>query len=237
MESQNDNHIPQPINGITKFDFGPIKIIIQQNKIVVAPEGENRHLTFVFGNTKSGTIDIHETTVAPDGTKQHKTIYAIKEEDALRLLQEYSVEIINHLLSNKNLLHPVSLSWLRYRQIYLFPVPSKDDLPALSTRRGKKLIFSLQKYLDFLRNYPDRISDDSMFLLHKIKRRKGKYQTKFLGVLILKLNEKGNMMFRWFKTKDANRIVDKLKETLKVLGKKYGLPLDEHQQLLLGTEA
>lgn len=168
------------------------------DKIVFVPkaEGNATHYTLHAG-PNSGVIDLHETR---DDGASHHTLFAIRKDDLLGLLQEMSA-VVPELLG---LLRPLRLGWLKHRSIGIArgiePV-SDADIAAVTRKRKKRLALDPHLYRENI-NYPEFLEDvynfpDGNFtLLHR---------GRAIGIGFKQTDAQVNVRLFWIKRRDLLR--------------------------------
>jgi hypothetical protein len=135
--------LPHAAKGIESDDFA---IEFRGDKIIFVSKGSDppRHFTLQTG-IKSGIIDLHETTDAPNRDEPHRTLFAMRREDLAALLG-VGAPMLAALV---NLIRPLNLGWLHHRHIAiargLEPV-NDSDIAAVTRRRKKRLTLDAKLY-------------------------------------------------------------------------------------------
>src|SRR5437764_10432300 len=103
--------LPHGARGIEGEDFA---IEFHDDKAVFVPKGmgPGKHYTFHAG-PDSGVLDVHETTYDAEGQEQHRTLFAMLQDDLPAILGQF-VPIVEELLG---MLRPLRLGWLRRNDI------------------------------------------------------------------------------------------------------------------------
>jgi hypothetical protein len=173
-------------------------IEFRADKIVIVPKADDKaaHYTLHAG-LNSGVIDLHATS--GDG-ETHRTLFAVRKDDLLGLLQEMA-PIVPELLG---LLRPLRLGWLKHRNIGIArgiePV-ADDEIAAVTRKRKKRLVLDAELYRqniacpEFLEEVYD-FPDGSFTLLQK---------GRAIGIGFKKTDVQGDIRLFWIKRRDLFR--------------------------------
>lgn len=107
-------------------------------KVVVPFPGTNRHITLNV-RTSSGIIDVHETTVANDGSRAYETLFTISTSGLERLAESYHPRFTQLLLS---CVRPLRLGWMVRRGIVPvlgLSVETDAEFAAVTVKRKDKV--------------------------------------------------------------------------------------------------
>jgi hypothetical protein len=168
------------------------------DKIVFVPQadGSNAHYT-LHADPNSGVIDLHETR--SDG-KTHRTLFAVRKDDLLGLLQD-TATVVPELLG---LMRPLRLGWLKHRNIGIArgiePV-SDSDIAAVTRKRKRRLVVDPELYRQNI-NCPEFLEDvydfpDGNFTLL--------YRGRPIGLGFKQTDAQGNARLFWIKRRDLLR--------------------------------
>jgi hypothetical protein len=187
--------LPRGTKGIEGDDFA---IEFRADKIVFVSKavGNAAHYTLHMG-ANSGVIDVHETV---GNGETHRTLFAVRKDDLLSLLQEMTA-IVPELLG---LLRPLRLGWLKHRNIGIArgiePV-ADAEIVAVTRKRKKRLVLDPELYRqniacpEFLEDVYD-FPDGNFTLLHK---------GRAIGMGFKKTDAQGNIRLFWIKRRDLFR--------------------------------
>jgi hypothetical protein len=189
------NSLPHGVKGIETDAFA---VEFRGDKIVFVPkaDGNTTHYTLHAG-PNSDVIDLHETS--GDGDTHH-TLFAVRQDDLLGLLQEMA-PVVPELLS---LLRPLRLGWLKHRNIGIAsgiePV-SASAIATVTRKRKKRLALDPDLYSqnincpEFLEDIYD-FPDGNFTLLHK---------GRAIGMGFKQTDAQGNVHLFWIKRSDLLR--------------------------------
>jgi hypothetical protein len=157
---------------------------------------EDRHLTFQPG-TRSGVLDLHETSVSSDGKKSYSTLFMIKREDVIKLTAQLGPVVVGGLIQE---FRPLSLRWLKRRKIIAVRHPGASDaeVAAITLRnKRKRLQFTPQMLQGSLEttHRPDALlhMSDGMFSLLAVR----PWGTRCIGVGIKATDRAGGVHLLW----------------------------------------
>jgi len=187
--------LPHGAKGIEGDEFA---VEFRGDKIVFVAkaDGNTTHYTLHAG-PNSGVIDLHET--AGDG-ETHRTLFAVRKDDLLPLLQEMAPAVPELL----GLLRPLSLGWLKHRNIGIARgiEPTADsDIAAVTRKRKKRLALDPELYHqnincpEFLEDVYD-FPDGNFTLLHRGRP---------IGLGFKQTDAQGNVRLFWIKRRDLLR--------------------------------
>ena len=197
--------LPHGAKGIQSEDFalsfGPDRIVFAPKPAGRKPEDEEPETHYTFSARQdSGVIDMHETTVLPDGSKAYRTLFAMREEDLPPVLQRLAA-MLPELVS---LFRPLRLGWLKHRHIAIArgidPV-SNEDIAAVTRKRKRKLALDPQLYEQnvFVPEFLEEVYDfpDGNFALF--------YRDRQIGMGFKKTDPAGHVRLFWIKRRDLLR--------------------------------
>ena len=197
--------LPHGAKGIESEDFalsfGPDRIVFAPKPAQRKPEDEEPETHYTFSARQdSGVIDMHETTVLPDGSKAYRTLFAMREEDLPPVLQGLAA-MVPELFG---LFRPLRLGWLKHRHIAIArgidPV-SDEDIAAITRKRKRKLALDPQLYEEnvFVPEYLEEIYDfpDGNFSLL--------CRNCPIGIGFKKTDAEGRVHLFWIKRRDLLR--------------------------------
>jgi len=184
--------------------------------------------------TGSGALDLHETSVNPDGTKLQKTLFMIKVEDLNRLANEIGPVVIHGLMQQ---FRPLSLRWVQRRKISIVRDPTSTDaeLAAITYKnRRKRLQFNMQRLQDALET-PNSANDvlqmpDGSFRLMAIRR----WGTRWIGVGLKVTDGTGAAHLLWARPEDIIGWGEQMQEFLREVAANYLIPEQDYAKYLSG---
>ena len=190
--------LPHGARGIEGDGFA---VEFRDDKIVFVPKstGDGKHYTPHAG-PGSGVMDVHETTTDAEGREQHRTLFALRKDDLLPVLQELS-RMVPELFG---LLRPLRLGWLKHRNIAIArgidPV-SDVDIAAVTRKRKRRLALDAElyrrnifapEYLEEVYDFPD----GNFTLIHHGRN---------IGMGFKQTDAAGNVRLYWIKRRDLSR--------------------------------
>jgi hypothetical protein len=156
-------------------------------------------------------MDLHETTIDAEGREQHRTLFALRNDDLLPVLQELS-PMVPELFGR---LRPLRLGWLKHRNVGIArgidPV-SDADIAAVTRKRKRRLALDRELYRQnlFFPEYLEDVYDfpDGNFtLIHRGRK---------IGMGFKQADAHGNIRLFWIKRRDLARFGNNWQE--KVIG-------------------
>src|SRR3989442_6227443 len=70
------------------IEFGDFAIEFGEGKLIIIPKGDPAVHFTVNLQTTSGIIDVHKTSIGPDGRKHYETVFAMKQVNLTAMLNE-----------------------------------------------------------------------------------------------------------------------------------------------------
>jgi len=195
--------------GIDKFTLGKFKIVLRpDNKIIIISSLWNYHLTLHPGHN-SDMVDLHKTYNNPAMHKlKHETLYLIPRSDIVAFLTSLFPSIPDLL----RIMLPVHIDWLAKKNYVAYRLPMESELDsytqiAISDLNTENEISSneLLHYQDYAREILKM--SNSSYLLFSPKNR-------LCGMLFSKRNPNGEVYLRLIKTRDLNRWMSVLHESV-----------------------
>lgn len=182
--------------------------------------------------TRSGTLDLHETSVNPDGTKAHKTLFMMRADDVAKVLNEFGPIVIPDLLRQ---IRPLSLRWLRRRKISIVrdPTSTGAELVAITNknRRGRLELDmgALREALNKAR-WPDELlrMPDGAFRLMAVRR----WGTRLIGFGWKVTNSAGVVHLLWARPEELLGWGQQVNEAIRHVAEKYPIPPEEYPKYL-----
>lgn len=157
------------------------------------------HYTLHAG-ADSGVVDLHETTIAADGQKYYRTLFALRTNDLPSVLQQLA-PMIGELLG---LLRPLRLGWMMHRGIGIargIDPMSDQDFAAVTRKRKRRLVLDAQLYEQniFIPEYLEEVYEfpDGQFTLFHGRRK--------IGFGFKATDAGGNVRLFWIKRRDLLR--------------------------------
>jgi len=196
----------------------------------LAKEDGGFHLTLHPG-PRSGALDLHETSVNPDGTTSHKTLFMVRVEDFERLANEIGPVLIPDLLEQ---FRPLSLRWVRRRNISIVRDPSSTnaELAAVTYKSHKRLQFDTQKLHDAFDRAkpPDEVlaMADGWFRLMRFRR----WETRWIGVGFKATDRVGATHLVWARPEELVAWGEETGEFVKEAAEKYLIPAQDFPKYL-----
>lgn len=182
--------------------------------------------------TSTGVLDLHETSVNPDGAKLHKTLLMIRPEDFNRLANEIGPVLISGLMQQ---FRPLSLRWVQRRKITIIRDPTSTDaeLAAITYKnKRKRLQFSMERLQDALEtaSYANGLLQmaDGSFRLMAIRR----WGTRWIGVGLKVTDGTGAVHLLWARPEDLVGWGEQTQEVLKEAAAKYLVPEQDYTKYL-----
>lgn len=228
MSEDRDNVLPYGARGmdLDRFSWE----VRPDGKVhFIAKERGGSHWT-LHTRTMSGTLDLHETSVNPDGTKSHKTLFMMKADDIAKVLNELGPIAIPDLLRQ---IRPLSLRWLRRRRISIVRDPTSTDaeLAAITNmnRRGR-LELDMERLGEALDKAwsPDELlrMPDGSFSLMAIRR----WGTRRIGVGWKATDSAGIAHLFWARLEDLLGWGEKMKGVFSGVVEKYSIPPEDYSR-------
>lgn len=229
MNENRDNELPHGAHGI---DFGKLAWVVRPDGKLhfFAKEGGGFHWTLHPG-PRSGALDLHETSVNPDGTTSHKTLFMIKVEDFERLANEIEPVLVPSLLQQ---FRPLSLRWVQRRNISIVRDPSSTnaELAAVTYRSHKRLQFDMQKLQEALDKStpPDQVllMPDGWFRLMSIRR----WGTRWIGVVLKVTDRAGAPLLLWARPEELVAWGEQAQDFFRDAAEKYLIPAQDYPKYL-----
>jgi hypothetical protein len=229
MNENRDNRLPYGARGMD-FDKFAWEIRPDGKVHFFAKEGGGFHWTLHPG-PRSGALDLHETSVNPDGTTSHKTLFMVRVEDFERLANEIGSIVIPGLLQR---FRPLNLRWVRRRNISIVRDPSSTnaELAAVTYKSHKRLQFDTQKLQDAFdrAKSPDEVLSmpNGWFRLMSIRR----WGTRWLGVGLKATDRAGATHLVWTRPEELVAWGEEMQEFLKDAAGKYLIPAQDYPKYL-----
>ncbi len=225
MLRHQDEGLPYGARGM---DFDNFAWVVRPDGKVhfFAKEGGGFHWTFHPG-PRSGALDLHETSVNPDGSTSHKTLFMIKLKDFERLANEICPVLIPGLLQQ---FRPLSLRWVRRRNISIVRDPSSTsaELAAVTYKNHKRLQFDTQKLQEAFERVtlPEEVPfmPDGWFRLMSIRR----CGTRWIGAGFKATDRTGARHLVWARPEELVAWGDEMQELLKDAAGKYLIPAEDY---------
>ena len=184
--------------------------------------GGGKHYTLHAG-PDSGVMDVHETTTDDAGRQQHRTLFALRKDDLLPVLQELA-PIVPELFG---LLRPLRVGWLKHRNIGIArgvePV-SDADIAAVTRKRKRRLALDAELYRQnlFSPEYLEEVYDfpDGNFaLMHRGRN---------IGIGFKRTDAAGSIRLFWIKRRDLARFGNVWQEKVIDALRRIAIPPDQY---------
>jgi hypothetical protein len=216
------NALPHGAKGIEGEGFA---VEFRYDKIVFVPKNDGgKHFTLHAG-PDSGVMDLHETTIDAAGREQHRTLFALRKDDLLPVLQELS-PMVPELFG---LLRPLRLGWLKHRHIGIArgidPV-SHADIAAVTRKRKRRLALDSElyqrnvfvpEYLEDVYDFPD----GNFTLIHRGRN---------IGMGFKETDAKGNTSLFWIKRRDLAKFGNDWQEQVIGTLQRMAIPPDRYAE-------
>jgi hypothetical protein len=171
------------------------------DKVVFVPKrgDDGKHYTLHAGPA-SGVIDVHETARDSEGREQHRTLFALRKDDLLSLLQD----VLSMVPELFGLLRPLRLGWLKHRNIGIArgidPV-SDADITAATRKRKRRMALDAKLYRQnvFFPRYLEDVYDFPDGNLTLVHRRRN------VGIGFKQTDAAGDIRLFWIKRRDMVR--------------------------------
>lgn len=217
------NALPHGAKGIEGDGFA---VEFRDDKIVFVPKsvGSGTHYTLHAG-LNSGVMDVHETTTDDAGREQHRTLFALRKDDLLPVLQEVS-PMVPELF---RLLRPLRLGWLKHHDIGIArgvdPV-SDADIAAVTRKRKRRLALDADLYRQnlFFPEYLEEVYDfpDGNFaLIHRGRN---------IGMGFKQTDADGNIRLFWIRSRDLARFGNEWQEKVIDALRRIAIPPDRYPE-------
>ncbi len=128
-------HDPLP-KGANGLDLGALVLAFARDKLVFTPKGLPEHYTLHLG-PNSKVIDIHKTTLRPDGTIEYLTLFSMTHERLLAMMDELAQPLGKLLMG---LARPLSPAWMEKRRVGAIVglVPTGNNIASIGQLRRRK---------------------------------------------------------------------------------------------------
>lgn len=93
MRNSGRSSLPRGVRGV---DLGDAAVVFAREKLVLISKGTPEHVTLHFG-IDSRILDIHRTSVAPDGSITYLTLFSITHENLALMMRELAPPIAEAL--------------------------------------------------------------------------------------------------------------------------------------------
>jgi hypothetical protein len=229
MNQNGDNGLPYYARGMD-FDKFAWEVRPDGKVHLIAKNAGGFHWTFHPG-PRTGALDLHETSVNPDGTKSYETLFMIKIEDFERLANEIAPLMISGLLQQ---FRPLSLKWVRRRNISIVRDPSSTnaELAAVTYKSHKRLQFDTQKLAEALdtATSPGAVPfmKDGWFRMMSIRR----WGTRCIGVGIKATDRSGATHLVWARLEELVGWGEEMQLFLMDAATKYLIPKEDYPKYL-----
>jgi hypothetical protein len=172
VSSARGNALP---NGAKGFDLGEAVLAFGKDKIVFSSKGSTEHMTMHLG-PHSRVLDVHQTSIHPDGSKSHQTLYSISHANLGKLFQDLSSIAVPALM---NLARPLDLDMLIANRIGVVVglLTTEAEIETVTRVRHQKLVIDPEKLADraWVPEFLDElytIGDGEFFTLFSTRRRR-----------------------------------------------------------------
>jgi hypothetical protein len=230
MNMDQDNALPYGARGM---DFENFSWEVRPDGKVhfFAKKDSGPHWTLHPGS-RSGVLDLHETSVNVNGTRSHKTLFMIKVEDVDKLVNEIGLGLIPGLFQQ---FRPLNLRWVRRRKIAIVRDPSSTpaELAAVTyENRRKRLQFDPQKIQQALEDAisPDDllVMPDGSFRLMAIRR----WGTRWVGVGLKVTDWTGATYLLWARPEELVDFGERAEGVIRETAMKYLIPAEDYPKCL-----
>jgi len=220
MSSSPRNLLPHGARG---FTFGPGALVFAKDKIVLdTGDGGHTHLTVHLGSA-SQVLDLHETCMAPDGSKIYRTLFTITHTQLALMLQDIAPDVLKGLSS---LLRPLRIGWMARRRVAAVVglIPDDSELEKVTEkRRGKLLVNENQlaaraKIPEFLEELYD-LSDGAAFTLFDAR---NAGSARMIGIGFKYTDSVARPRLVWFRFADIGDVSKLITARLQEAAGRYG---------------
>ena len=223
MSIMSDKRVMLP-HGARGIEVGDLVLEVGRDKIVMLAKGAGEHYTLQAGHN-SGIIDLHRTWRDANGAEHHETLFAMRRDDLVDLLQAFA-SWPHELL---RLLRPFRVGWLHRHGIAIVHglIPTtNDEVAAVTRKRRRRLVvdeqqwnanITIPEYLDAVRDFPD-----GAFSLFDGARN--------IGIGLKNTDTEGNVHLSWLKLRDLTRLVTTWERQLNNALQRHAIPPEQYPE-------
>jgi hypothetical protein len=211
-------------HGARGIEIEDLVIEVGKDKIVMLQKSAGDHYTLQAGY-QSGIIDLHRTWRDADGREHHETLFAMRRDDLVPLLNAFATWPQGLF----RLLRPLRVGWLHRHGIAIVHglVPTTDDeLAAVTRKRRRRLVvdekqwnanITIPEYLDAVRDFPDGAF--SLFVgAHNI------------GIGFKHTDATGNVHLFWLRLRDITRLATAWEHQLITALQRHAIPPEQFKE-------
>jgi hypothetical protein len=221
--------LPHGARGIQEGDF---VIEFGTDKVILLSRSRSEHYTLQAGNN-SGVLDVHRTWRDEGGTERHETIFAMRRDDLLPLLQSVASPIHSGFL---RLLRRLRIGWMARHGISVvrgLEFSSLDDIAAVTTKNQRRRLvveeekvrtnLGMPRYLDDVWDFPD--GPFSMSVGHRR-----------IGIAWKVTDKFGRARLFWIKLRDLKRFGNQFGGQVIQAALRYAIPPEQYAEYAVLSE-